>query len=88
MIFYIKINAFYLVDGCIPASHFVCWVLFYAFLLSLFFNHLFKISFTEEQSQIVNMLDPDQFNKISGLIWTNHAFCKDNKQKAIAVLTH
>ena len=38
--------------------------------------------------RLSNSLDPYQFNKMSGLIWTNHAFCKDNKRKAIAVLTH
>ena len=35
--------------------------------------------------RLSNSLDPDQFSKMSGLIWTN-AFCKDYKQKAIAIL--
>ena len=49
------------------------------------FNNRFEKSSIEEHPQIV--MDPDQFNKMSGLIWTN-AFCKDNKQKLIAILTH
>ena len=40
-------------NGCIPVSHFVCWVLFHAFLLSVFFNQLFKKSSTEEHPHIV-----------------------------------
>ena len=72
-----------------PVSHFVCGVLFHAFLLSVFFNHLFfKIPPLRNALRLSNSLDPDQFNKMLGLIWTNHSFCKDNKQKAIAVLTH
>ena len=51
------------------------------------FNNLLKKSTTEEHPQIVKQFGPDQFNKLSGLIWTK-SFCKDNKQKSIAILTH
>ena len=47
-----------------PVSHFVCGVLFHAFLLSVFFNHLFlKIPPLRNALRLSNSLDPDQFNK-------------------------
>ena len=62
--------------------------LVHAFLLSVFFNNLFKKNYPlRDTLRLSNILDPDQFNKMSGLILTN-AFCKDNKQKASAILTH
>ena len=59
---------------------------FHAFLLSVFLT-IFLKSGQWNTLRLSNSLDPDQFNKMPGLIWTN-AFCKDNKQKAIAILTH
>ena len=72
-------------DGFIPVSHFVYWVLFHAFLLSVFINHLFKKSSSEEHPQIVKQFGSRSVQQNVG---PDLAFCKDNKQKAIAVLTH
>ena len=57
------------------------YFLVHAFLMSVFFNNLFKKNPPLRNTlRLSNSLDPDQVNKMSGLIWTN-AFCKDNKQR-------
>ena len=84
MLFNIKINAFYFgMDAylfhTLYAGYFFSSCIFVVCVL----NNLCKKNSTEEHPQIVkNSLDPNQFNKMSGLIWTNAL------QKSIAFLTH
>ena len=59
----------------------------HAFLLSVVLTIFLKSPPLRNILRLSNSLDPDQFNEMSGLILTN-AFCKDNKQKSIAILTH
>ena len=75
ILFYIKINAFikWMDAACMLGT-------FYVFLLSLFLNQ-------KNTLRVSNSLDLDQFNKLSGLIWTN-VFCKDYTEKVIPILTH
>ena len=61
--------------------------LVHAFLLSVFLTIFLKNPPLRNTLRLSNSMDLDQFNKMSGLIWTN-AFCIDDKQKAIPILTH